>query len=97
MTKLSVLSAVAACYLGFGGLPYGTMYELYQNYAYYFVFAGFFIWLQLLFSFLPEKRRVLAFLRFHFMPLSVSLTVTFLILIASTPDFRILADETNLL
>lgn len=97
MTKLSVLSAVAACFFGFGGLPYGTMYELYQNYAYYFVFAGFFIWLQLLFSFLPEKRRVLAFLRFHFMPLSVSLLVTFLIVIASTPDFRILADETNLL
>lgn len=97
MTKLSVVSAILACFLGFGGLPYGTMYQLYQNYGYYFVFAGFLIWFQLLFSFLPEKNRVLAFLRFHFLAVLVSLLVTFLIVIASTPDFRILADETNLL
>lgn len=91
------LTTLAALYLGFGGLAQPLVQQLYQGYAYYFVLAAVILWLQLLCQAMPEKSRIISFLKFHLGATALAALLTGLMFAASPPDFRILADETNLL
>lgn len=92
-----ILTSLAALYLGFGGLTQPLVQRLYQSYAYYFVLTAVIIWLQLLCKGLPTKARLISFFKFHLGATALAALLTALMFAASPPDFRILADETNLL
>lgn len=97
IVALSCLSASAALYFGFAGLDKASMEALYNDYTWYFLVFATGLWMQVFLSSLPDAGTVKAFARRHCLPAVAAIVVTLLAVMASPPDFRILADETNLL
>ncbi|MDD3146479.1 MAG: glycosyltransferase family 39 protein [Candidatus Riflebacteria bacterium] len=97
MVWLACVAAAVAIYFGFFGLERTRMETLYVDYTWYFVAAALFVWLQQLFTRLPTYEVLNNGIRRHALPIVTAFALTVAGFLASPPDFRILADETNLL
>lgn len=97
MVWLACVAAAVAIYFGFFGLERTRMETLYVDYTWYFIAAALFVWLQQLFTRLPAFEVLNNGIRRHALPIVTALALTVAGFLASPPDFRILADETNLL
>ncbi|HNX76747.1 MAG TPA: hypothetical protein PLM07_01415 [Candidatus Rifleibacterium sp.] len=94
---LTCLAAANAIYYGFFGLERQRMETLYNDYTWYFIAVALFLWVQQLIRQLPALEEFKEGFRRHAFPLLAALGITLAGLFAAPPDFRILADETNLL
>jgi len=97
MVWLACAMTPVALFYGFRGFDRDRMETLYCDYTFYFIAAALFIWLQQVFAQLPPVAEMTSRFRRHLPALGVALTITVAAVFASPPDFRILADETNLL
>lgn len=97
MVWLACSMTPVALFYGFWGFDRDRMETLYCDYTFYFIAAALFIWLQQVFAQLPPVAEMTSRFRRHLPALGVALTITVAAVFASPPDFRILADETNLL
>ncbi|PKL42592.1 MAG: hypothetical protein CVV41_13670 [Candidatus Riflebacteria bacterium HGW-Riflebacteria-1] len=86
-----------ALYFGFWGLERDSMETLYRSTTWYFLLFAVLFWLQKLAAFLPPLEEQCAIWRRHWPAAAAALVLMILTVLASPPDFRILADETNLL
>lgn len=96
---LTVVSALLSLYLGFKAFPNSTMEKLYINWIYYILIANVILWL---FAFVRTRIKdffedVTDYWKTHKLALIIAFILVTLGTIISKPDFRILADETNLL
>ncbi len=95
---LFIISALIAIYLGFSAFTSQEMYLLYGNLSYYFISIIFFIWLYFVYIALKQvKSNIIPFLSFHKIAIVLSFILVILFFYICPPEFRILADETNLL
>ncbi len=94
---LACVAAAVAIYFGFFGLDRTRMETLYNDYTWYFIAAALFVWLQQVFTQIPAIDALKTSVRRHALPIVVALGLTGCGFLVSPPDFRILADETNLL
>ncbi len=92
---LTCLAGANAIYYGFWGFDRARMEALYNDYTWYFLAVALLLWLQQLA--MPTVEQVRAGLQRHVLPLLAALGLVAAGFFASPPDFRILADETNLL
>lgn len=93
----SFIVAIAIAVIGFGGIKYAMAYRLYQEYGYYFLFAGVAIWVYKFLELTPKVRALKFLLRRHWVAIVTAFFVVCFMFIASPPNLRILSDETNLL
>lgn len=84
-------------YFGFRGLASASMESLYRSCTWYFLLFAFLLWLQKLTTFVPPLQEQPAIWHWHRPAAAVAFVLMILAVLASPPDFRILADETNLL
>jgi hypothetical protein len=98
IVALSLFSTIAALLLGFFLLSRQQMEFLYRDYTFYFILVAFALWLQK-FSDLAADN-FLSFqnwLRKNYFAVIVALVLTGLLYLSVPGEYRILADETNLL
>lgn len=93
----TLVLSLLALYFGFIGLTPDSMESLYRSVTWYFLMLTFLLWLQKLALFLPSAPELGAAWRRHWQAIAAALVLVVMALAASPPDFRILADETNLL
>ena len=93
----SIIVAISVGYISFGGLKYVDAYNLYTKYSYYIVLIGTIIWLCKLVNILPKRRVCFYIIKRHLYPVVLAFFIVMAMFRVSPPDFRILADETNLL
>ena len=86
-----------ALYFGFWGLETASMEKLYRSGTWFFILFAFLLWLQKLADLTPSREDLQAAVIRHWPAATLALTLVALTVLASPPDFRILADETNLL
>ncbi|MBU1105957.1 MAG: glycosyltransferase family 39 protein [Candidatus Riflebacteria bacterium] len=86
-----------ALYLGFWGLDTASMEKLYRSSTWYFILLAFLLWLQKLATLAPSREELCNISKRHWPAAATALALVGLAISASPPDFRILADETNLL
>jgi hypothetical protein len=94
---LTLISIAAAIYLGFFAFTKPAMEDWYQKLTFYFILAAFGLWLQRL---IPEKIElsvIIAGCKKHLAGIIVAASIVTFGFMSSTPEYRILADETNLL
>ncbi len=94
---LTVISIFAALYIGFKGLEVSAMEIWYRRLTFYFLLLATGLWFQ---KILPEKisiEKLKAQLKRHLPALLIALVIVSAGTMACTPDYRILADEINLL
>ena len=94
---LTAFTSAMAVFLGFFGLDKARMEQYYNAYTWYFLAFSLFLWLQLCFSLLPAPGEIRQRLGRHLWPVLLAAGLSIAAIFASPPDFRILADETNLL
>lgn len=94
---LAVFATLLALYLGFVAFDKATMESYYRNSAFYFILAAFVLFVQHLIACRPDPSATKVWFRLHWQAILLALGLSALTLLASPPDFRILADETNLL
>ena len=94
---LTAFTSAMAVFLGFFGLDKARMEQYYNAYTWYFLAFSLFLWLQLCFSLLPAPGEIRQRLGRHLWPVLLAAGLNIAAIFASPPDFRILADETNLL
>ncbi len=92
-----MFSTLLALYLGFVAFDKATMESYYRNSAFYFVLVAFVLFVQQLIACRPDPSSAMGWFRRHWQAILLALGLSVLTLLASPPDFRILADETNLL
>lgn len=95
--SLTALTSVMAIYCGFFGLDKPRMEQYYNAYTWCFLAFSLFLWLQRCFSLLPAPGEIRQRLNRHLWPGLLAAGLSVAAMFASPPDFRILADETNLL
>lgn len=99
--KISVLlagmifSSVTALMLGFA-VPRATITAWFHASGYYFICGTFLFWLCSLLPEQPDARRAWAFVRRHGLAAGLAMLLIIGAELTSPPQFRILADETNL-
>lgn len=86
-----------AVYFGFVGLDKARMEQYYNIYTWYFLAFALFLWLQQCFKLLPALAEISQRFSRHLWPGLLAAGLSIAAIFASPPDFRILADETNLL
>ena len=105
---LFALVGLIAVFLGFFAFSPPTMLELYKNYSYWFITISCILWIISIIEPFAESNKTensgntlflttKLFLKNHWVALFLSLFLMILAIFACKPDFRILADETNLL
>ena len=105
---LFALVGLIAVFLGFFAFSPQTMLELYKNYSYWFITISCILWIISIIEPFAESNKTdnsgntlflttKLFLKNHWVALFLSLFLMILAIFACKPDFRILADETNLL
>ncbi len=94
---LTALTSAMAVYYGFFGLDKVRMEQYYNSYTWYFLAFALFLWLQRCFILLPAPGEIRQRLSRHLWPGLLAAGLSIAAIFASPPDFRILADETNLL
>ena len=94
---LSIFTLIAI-YIGFFAFDKNELFFIYSNSVYYFISVIFFIWFYLaVMLFIKNKKKFLVFISNHKLPLIVSSSIVILFLFICPPEYRILADEVNLL
>ena len=93
----TLVLSMLALYFGFFGLARDRMESLYRSGAWYFLLLSLLLWLQKLSGYLPGLEELGAAGKRHWPAAATALLLVLLALFASPPDYRILADETNLL
>jgi len=94
---LTTLTSAMAVYYGFFGIDKVRMEQYYNSYTWYFLAFALFLWVQRCFSLLPVPAEIRQRLNRHLWPGLLAAGLSVAAMFASPPDFRILADETNLL
>ena len=105
---LFIISGILALYLSFFCFDIITMLEYYKNTVYWFMVVSSLLWLIALIKaavynnseqvdYLKIRQSVVGFFKNHWVALSLSLFFMILGTLSCKPDFRILADETNIL
>jgi hypothetical protein len=94
---LTVFVTLSALCLGFFVFSTATMELLYRRTAFYFIFAATAVFVQQLLRLYPGNTAMRQFAGRHLFAVVTGLLLVFLARHSSPPDFRILADETNLL
>ena len=93
---LFLASTLGATGLGFG-LERARMAEWFHATGFWFIFAAFLVWLSTWSWDRIDRDRCRQALQRHGIPAGLALVLTVSAFLSSPPDFRILADETNLL
>jgi 4-amino-4-deoxy-L-arabinose transferase-like glycosyltransferase len=93
----TLVLSLLALYFGFLGFERDRMETLYRSGTWYFLLVALLLWLQKLTVFMPTLEDARAAGRRHWSAAATALILVLLALFASPPDYRILADETNLL
>jgi len=93
----TLVLSLLAVYFGFWGFERDRMEELYRSGTWYFLLVALLLWLQKLAAFMPTLEDARAAWRRHWPAAVTAVMLVMLAFIASPPDYRILADETNLL
>lgn len=96
---LTFISTISAIILGFKAFPEETMRNLYVNKVYYFLIINLLLWF---FALIKTKQKgwyetIFDYWKKHKWGVIVALLLTVCGIFASIPDYRVLADETNLL
>ena len=94
---LTALISVMAVYFGFISFDKALMEQYYNGYTWYFLAFALFLWLQQCFNLFPTPAEIRQHLGRHLWPGLLAAGLSVAAMFASPPDFRILADETNLL
>jgi len=94
---MAACSGFIAIMLGFVVLPQKTMASWFHESGFYFIFFTFLIWVLSFRIGMADFESLLTNWRKHFVALCLALALTVSAFLCSTPRFRILADETNLL
>ena len=95
---LLLIFTVISIYIGFFAFDKNEMFFIYGNYVFYFISITFFIWAYLLIDFLIcNKSKLLKFIDSHKSAIFTSGIFVALFFFISPPEYRILADEANLL
>ena len=98
---LTVLSAILSCLLGFSFFSNDKMKELYTCYVFYILIANLILWVLAIIKARKQTKsfycETASYLKKHKWAVIFAFLLTICGLFASKPDFRILADETNLL
>ncbi|KAF1079345.1 MAG: hypothetical protein GQF41_4349 [Candidatus Rifleibacterium amylolyticum] len=93
----TLVLSLLAVYFGFWGLERDRMEDLYRSGTWYFLLVALLLWLQKLTTFMPTLENARAAWCRHWPAAATALLLVLLAFFASPPDYRILADETNLL
>ncbi len=93
----TLVLSLLALYFGFLGFERDRMESLYRSGTWYFLLVTLLLWLQKLATFIPPLEVARAAWRRHWPAAATALVLLLLAFFASPPDYRILADETNLL
>jgi len=94
---MAACSGLIAILLGFIALPQKTMTDWFHRSGFYFIFFTVIIWVLSFRVEIADFKNLWANRRKHFFALCLALALTISAFLCSTPRFRILADETNLL
>lgn len=94
---LFLASALLSIYIGFFAFNKESMFYMYGNLSYYILSLAIFIWLFLLYKVFPTKQVTIMFLRLHKFALILAGLIVSSYIFLCPPEFRILADEVNLL
>lgn len=87
-----------AIYFGFFAFDKNDMFYFYGNSIYYVISLIFFIWLYLIIkTILQNKDKVLNFINYHKFALILTAVLVVLFFFICPPEYRIIADETDLL
>lgn len=94
---LSIFTIISI-YSGFFAFDKKELFFVYGNYVYYFISIAFFIWFYLFISFaIRNKSKISSYFNIHKYALITSAVIVILFFFVSPPEYRILADEANLL
>lgn len=88
---------IVAVWLGFFGFEADLLIDIYRKSAVYFLTAAIIIWLLAFCKEFDDFKRFKTFFKTHHLPLLAAFAVMSLGFIVCKPDYRILADETNLI
>ena len=92
------LFTIISIFLGFFAFDKNELFFIYSQYVYYFISITFFIWLYFSINFIiSNKNEISGFVSSHKYALIASVIIVILFFWVSPPEYRILADEANLL
>ena len=95
---LLFIFTIISIYIGFFAFDKSELFFLYGDYVYAFISLTFFIWFYLSIKFLiSNKSEISGFVSSHKYALIISAVIVILFFWVSPPEYRILADEANLL